>query len=54
MKFNYLISIVIIIGILVLLFFPEPEINFLAYLSAALFFIIIIFLIIKYGGKNDI
>jgi len=47
MKFNYLIPLVIIIGITVLFLFPEPETNFLAYIGTALVFMILtIFLII--------
>jgi len=46
MKFNYLIPIIVIIGIIVLFLFPEPETNFLLYVGTALFFIILtIFLI---------
>jgi len=53
MKINYLISIVIIIGLITLFFFPEPETNFLAYAGTALFFIIVvIFLIIKSRRKK--
>jgi uncharacterized membrane protein YgaE (UPF0421/DUF939 family) len=48
MKLNYLIWIIIVLGIGVLFFFPEPETNFLAYLGTALFFIALtIFLIVK-------
>ena len=46
MKLNYLIPIIVIIGLIVLFFFPEPETNFLAYIGTALFFIVIIFLLI--------
>jgi asparagine N-glycosylation enzyme membrane subunit Stt3 len=47
MKANYLIPVVIIIGVVTLFFFPEPEINFFAYLGTALFFIIlVVFLIV--------
>jgi len=38
MKFNYLTSLIILIGIAVLFFFPEPETNFLAYIGTALIF----------------
>jgi len=41
MKFNYLTSLTILIGIAVLFFFPEPETNFLAYLGTALIFIML-------------
>ncbi|MBU2616231.1 MAG: hypothetical protein KKC19_03950 [Nanoarchaeota archaeon] len=47
MKINYLIPIVVVIGIITLFFFPEPETNFLSYLGTALFFVIItIFLVV--------
>jgi len=46
MKLSYLIPIIVITGIIVLFFFPEPETNFLAYAGTALFFIIIIVLLI--------
>jgi len=53
MKINYLIPIVIIIGLITLFFFPEPETNFFAYVGTALFFIIVvIFLIIKSRRKK--
>jgi len=38
-KFDYIITIISIIGVGVLFFFPEPETNFLAYLATALLFI---------------
>jgi len=48
MRINTIIPIVILIGIAVLFFFPEPETNFLAYVATALFFIVlVVFLIIK-------
>ncbi len=50
MKKNYLIPIVIIIGIGVLFFFPNPESNFLVYIGTALFFIITI--IVLYRWKH--
>jgi hypothetical protein len=46
MKPNYLIPIVLIIGLIVLFFFPEPETNFLAYVGTALFLVIILVLLI--------
>ena len=53
MKINYLIPIVIILGLITLFFFPEPETNFFAYVGTALFFIIVvIFLIIKSRRKK--
>jgi len=48
MKISSLIPIVILIGLVVLFFFPEPETNFLAYVATALFFILlVVFLIIR-------
>ena len=41
MKFDYLTPLIVIIGIIVLFFFPEPETNFFAYAGSALFFIIL-------------
>jgi asparagine N-glycosylation enzyme membrane subunit Stt3 len=41
MKFNYLTPPIILIGIAVLFLFPEPETNFLAYISTALIFIML-------------
>jgi len=53
MKLSYLIPIIVIIGLIVLFFFPEPETNFLAYIGTALFFIIItVLLIIKSRKKR--
>jgi membrane protein YdbS with pleckstrin-like domain len=53
MKINYLIPIVIIIGLVTLFFFPEPETNFIAYVGTALFFIILtIFLIFWHRRKK--
>lgn len=46
MKINSLIPIAIILGIIVLFFFPEPETNFLAYFGTALFFIVIVILLV--------
>ena len=43
MKLNNLIPILIIIGLVVLFFFPEPETNFGAYFGTALFFVLLIF-----------
>jgi len=42
MKKQDLIPIFIILGLVILFFFPNPETNFLAYLGTALFFIILI------------
>ena len=54
MKLNYLIPTIIIIGLMVLFFFPEPETNFFAYVGTALFFIVltIFLIIIKIWKKN--
>ncbi|MFH0876343.1 MAG: hypothetical protein V1859_10480 [archaeon] len=58
MKNNFLIPVVIvpaviIIGIVTLFFFPEPETNFFAYLGTALFFIVfVVFLIILNWRKQ--
>ncbi len=42
MKFNNLIPLIILLGITTLFFFPEPETNFIAYITTALIFVIII------------
>ncbi|MBN1502091.1 hypothetical protein JW930_00980 [Candidatus Woesearchaeota archaeon] len=53
MKYTYLPIFVIILGLLVLFFFPEPETNFFAYLGTALFFIFLtIFLVIWQKKKK--
>lgn len=53
MKTQTLILIVILIGIIILFFFPEPETNFLAYMGTALFFVaLVIFLSIKSNKKH--
>jgi len=53
MKSNYITPLIILIGITVLFFFPEPETNFLAYLGTALIFIILtIFSVIWKKGKQ--
>ncbi|MBS3073591.1 hypothetical protein J4465_02240 [Candidatus Pacearchaeota archaeon] len=51
-KINYWIPIVIIIGLLTLFFFPEPETNFLAYVGTALFFILIIIFLSRKTKKK--
>jgi len=51
MKVNYLIPAVIIIGVVTLFFFPEPESNFLAYLGTALFFIIVTVVLIVFNRR---
>jgi len=53
MKLNYLILIIVIVGLIVLFFFPEPETNFFAYIGTALFFIVLtIFLIVWQKRKK--
>jgi len=48
MKAINFVPIVILIGLAVLFFFPEPETNFLAYVATALIFIaLVVFLIIR-------
>ncbi len=47
MKVDYLIPIVVIFGLTVLFFFPEPESNFFAYLGTALFFIILTIFLVR-------
>lgn len=38
---KYLIPVVVVLGLIVLFFFPEPETNFFAYMGTALFFIVL-------------
>jgi protein-S-isoprenylcysteine O-methyltransferase Ste14 len=47
-----LISIVILIGIVVLFFFPSPESNFLAYAGTVLFFVLLIVFLLKWHRKK--
>lgn len=47
MKKEYKILFVLIIGILVLFFFPEPQTNFIYYVLTILIFIGFIILIVK-------
>jgi L-asparagine transporter-like permease len=51
MKVNHLIPLVIIIGVVTLFFFPEPETNFLVYLGTALFFIILTMVLIVFNRR---
>ncbi|MFH1802432.1 MAG: hypothetical protein ABH864_03185 [archaeon] len=52
MKTNNLIPVVIVVGLLVLFFFPNPESNFLGYFGVMLVFVLIIaFLLIKNKKK---
>lgn len=47
-KTKYLVSVVVVVGFFVLLFFPEPESNFLMYMSTALAFVgLITFILLK-------
>lgn len=50
MKKDKLIPIVIILGFIILFFFPEPQTNFLAYLGTALVFV---FLVISLAKKKQ-
>jgi len=52
MKINNLIPLVILIGVFVLFFFPSPEENFLIYLGTLLFFVVIIFLLLRWTNKK--
>ncbi len=51
LKLKHLIIIVAILGFFVLLFFPEPQTNFLAYLITALFFVVVIVIMVKLKNK---
>ena len=53
MKSNYLIPIIVVIGLIVLFFFPEPETNFLAYVGTALFFIALIIFLKVWQKKKE-
>jgi hypothetical protein len=52
MKLQYVSPAVVIIGLAVLFFFPEPETNFLAYVGTALFFIAVIIALIVWQKKK--
>jgi len=52
MKFNYLTHSIILIGLAALFFFPEPETNFLAYVSTALLFIMLTILSIIWKKRT--
>ncbi|MBT7902630.1 hypothetical protein HN587_02130 [Candidatus Woesearchaeota archaeon] len=46
MVLDYSVPLIVVVGILVLFFFPEPETNFIAYVGTALFFTLLtVFLI---------
>lgn len=51
-KFNYLITIIILIGILTLFFFPEPETNFIFYALTGLFFVALIVALLIFNKKS--
>lgn len=51
-RLRLIISIVIILGITILFFFPKPETNFLAYSITALSFITLIIFLIIIERKN--
>ena len=53
MKLNYLIPMIIILGVTVLFFFPEPETNFFAYIGTALIFIVLTILLIVWQKKDN-
>jgi len=62
MKINNLIPLVIILGVIILFFFPSPESNFIFYLATFLFFIFLVLFLLflsrkklhsrKYGKSN--
>lgn len=53
MKYNYLIPVVLLIGVAVLFFFPSPEENFLMYVGTAMFFVILtVFLVVRAKRKK--
>jgi hypothetical protein len=51
-KTDWKSPLVIIIGIFTLLFFPEPQTNFLAYSLIAIFFIIATLIIARHEKKR--
>ena len=53
MKTNYIIPLIIILGVLVLFLFPNPEDNIIAYFGVMILLIaIVIFLLIRFGSKK--
>jgi len=52
MKINYLIPIIIIVGLITLFLFPSPENNFFAYIGTALFFIIVVVFLINKSKRK--
>lgn len=53
MQKRNLIPLLILIGVSTLFFFPNPQENFLLYISTALSFIILLILLIKSKNKNS-
>ncbi len=49
---HYLLPLVIVLGIIILFFFPEPETNFIAYIGTMLFFIVLIVLLLVWKKKR--
>jgi len=56
MKFKTinLIPAVVLIGVSILFFFPNPESNFLAYFGTGLLLLIILVFLVYYSRKNDL
>jgi len=52
MKTTYFIPIVALLGLTTLFFFPEPESNFFAYAGTALFFAVVIAILILLEKKH--
>jgi len=50
--FKYLISLIVIIGLVVLFLFPEPETNFLAYLATGLFFVLLVSILVFFKRRK--
>ena len=49
---EYLVPAVIIIGLTVLFFFPEPETNFFAYLGTVLFFVALVIFFLVWNKRK--
>jgi len=52
MKNNNLIPILILVGVLILFFFPNPEENILAYLGTGLLFVVMVVLLVRSRKKK--
>jgi hypothetical protein len=52
MKTYQLIIPVVILGVLALFFFPEPETNFVWYAATALFFLALVVFLVVWNSKN--